>query len=998
MNNNSLFSTSSVAHGIGKFLSTLMTSTITRSGCLVGICFTALAFLSLQSRAIANNEIFPAIGAAQEKINWKDGYFLIDGKPTFITAGEMHYARIPRELWRDRLWRVKQMGFNTVQMYVFWNAHQPKEGQWDFTDNLDLDAWLSLIQEMGMYAIVRVGPYSCAEWEHGGFPAWLTIKKDMAVRDMDDQYNKFADAHLAKIEEIVAKHQIHKGGNVIMVQLENEHGLGWGTDPFPYLVHLYEKARANGLEVPLFFSGLHHGSDPSGEAVFKMGNSPWYSTEFWTGWIGRYGDMADVMLQEKVRGTWKIIAFGGAGYDYYVVHGGTNFGYSGDSLETTYDYSAPIGEAGQFHNLYAPARRAASFAQSFSSLLTASTNLPDFAESTTPGVRVISRGGPNGTAVFVDNFSQGSKRKDPAAQIAPTAGAYKEEAAPGKIDVTTRLKVKDLGEFPRDGSLLLHPHEIRTAIFNLPWTPAASFESICTNILLRHPFGNKEIWVCYGNPGEYGEITLRRKNPGNAPLKFSMTYPKDDTVQEIAIDSGDGKQVQLLVMNTSLADRTWLANEKLIVGASFIREDGSPLLPPEGGKITVYSATGQSESVTGKLDSNPLPALTNWEWRGASSERNENYPDSKWLESKDPQAMESYDSFQNRYGWYRTVLHAEAAGPVHLRFMGQEGSFYAFLNGEPADLKKLPLKVGDNHLAIFAKIGPRPKLYNFLGPVGTDAARGIWGPTTTDDKPIATVTDWKQFVANSKDDSLAQPDFNDQTWEAVSPVAANNEIKLENDIYWFRGSFEIPVAPKFAFATFPQLNESNSTKGRIFINGKPVIANKSHLNPMDISKFLRNGRNSVAIEVTGVRPARWIRLKMDVWAAREPTLWKFRGGLEDLHETAIVGRVTNWDAFIKKPWSKVGAPQFGLPTLWKTTFEYHAKSWETVGLSTDGLKSGHVWLNGHNLGECPQKVPLYMPECWLKDGANTLVVFDVGGAKPDQLKLMRYQALQIGSK
>ena len=111
------------------------------------------------------------------------------------------------------------MGFNCVQIYVFWNAHQPKEGLWDFSDNLDLEAFLSLIQEMGIYAIVRVGPYVCAEREHGGFPAWLTIKKGMILRDSDEQYHRYVNAHLAKVNEIVAKHQIYKGGNVLMAQL-----------------------------------------------------------------------------------------------------------------------------------------------------------------------------------------------------------------------------------------------------------------------------------------------------------------------------------------------------------------------------------------------------------------------------------------------------------------------------------------------------------------------------------------------------------------------------------------------------------------------------------------------------------------------------------------------------------------------------------------------------------------------------------------------------------
>ena len=125
------------------------------------------------------DEIFPPKAAAQDAIHWKDGYFVINGKPTFISSGSIHYARVPRELWRDRIWRLKMMGFNAVQSYIFWNASEPKEGQWDFSDNTDLDAWLSLLKDMDMYGLERVGPYSCAEWELGGYPAWLTVKPGM---------------------------------------------------------------------------------------------------------------------------------------------------------------------------------------------------------------------------------------------------------------------------------------------------------------------------------------------------------------------------------------------------------------------------------------------------------------------------------------------------------------------------------------------------------------------------------------------------------------------------------------------------------------------------------------------------------------------------------------------------------------------------------------------------------------------------------------------------
>jgi len=213
----------------------------------IACIFLSLFCLFCPRAAQANSEIFPPDPAAQNAINWKDGYFYINGKPTFLTSGEMHYARIPRELWRDRIWRSKQMGFNCMQMYVFWNATEGKENQWDFSDNLDLDAWLTMVQQAGMYAVVRVGPYSCAEWEHGGFPAWLTIKPGITLRDHDPVFESYVDNHLAQVEKIVAKHQINHGGNVLMAQLENEHKEGWGTeDKDPYLKHLVDQARANG--------------------------------------------------------------------------------------------------------------------------------------------------------------------------------------------------------------------------------------------------------------------------------------------------------------------------------------------------------------------------------------------------------------------------------------------------------------------------------------------------------------------------------------------------------------------------------------------------------------------------------------------------------------------------------------------------------------------------------------------------------------------------------
>ena len=158
-----------------------------------------------------------------------NGQFLLDGKPFRIISGEMHYARIPREYWRDRLRMAKAMGLNTVTTYVFWNAHEPRPGVYDFSGNLDVAEFVREAQQEGLYVILRPGPYSCAEWEFGGFPAWLLKDPTMVVRSRNPQFLAAARAWLLRLGREVAPLQIGNGGPIIAVQVENEYG-SYGDD------------------------------------------------------------------------------------------------------------------------------------------------------------------------------------------------------------------------------------------------------------------------------------------------------------------------------------------------------------------------------------------------------------------------------------------------------------------------------------------------------------------------------------------------------------------------------------------------------------------------------------------------------------------------------------------------------------------------------------------------------------------------------------------------
>ncbi len=946
----------------------------------------------------ATGEIFLPLPAAQSAEHWANGYFILNGQPAFINSGSIHYARVPRELWEDRIWRLKQMGFNCAQSYVFWNATEPREGQWNLTDNLDLDAWLSTLQKMGMYALVRPGPYACAEWEEGGYPAWLSIKPGMVQREMGPVL-PFSDPYMNKIEGIVAKHQLSRGGNVFLLQLENEHSRGWGTDvDDPYLKYLDDQARANGIEIPMFNSGLHHSQDPSGETPFPLAPSPWYSTEFWTGWIGKYGEMPPGTIAEKTRGSWKTIAFGGAGYNYYMAHGGTNFGYSGDTFETTYDYSAPIGEAGQLRGFYFFARRAADFAQSFAPLLTGSHNDPTLARSDLPALRVTSRTNPaGGSIVFVDHFL----RKDaPVAAIAPEAGAYHAPKADPNLVVETHLQIGAL-TLPHQGSLKVGSVEPRPVIVNLPWTANATFESVCTNVLFRRTIGSVDYWVCYGPAGDSGEVTLKRKDISALPAQLDFTYPADATVKELALDSGDGHQARLLVMNTETSNLAWFAQDRLYTGASFVLADGSVEFPLAGGQATVYAAGGKTQITEPAVAEPPLPALAAWSWRGAATERTGGAAGAGWLPSVGPQPMETYDGFQNRYGWYRTAWHRDTAGPVSLHFGGSSGTFVAYLNGQPASLDHLDARAGDNTLAILAKVSARPKT-TYHGPVGKRNARGLWGGVSEEKAAVPIPMAWKQWTHADRDanpDDIAKPGYDDSAWAPVDPATLTRKFQAARGNNWFRGTFT--AAPGQVISMFvspffgPPAKTAVPAVTLVYLNGQ-LLDDRV----VDASRILVPGKNTVMVEIqsrlgddTGV-------LQASLWPGSplNHATWYFHGGLDDLEETAIVGRVTNWPDFLSHaPWLPSGTAAPAQPAFWRSTFTYQPPAGirETLGLLTDGLKAGHVWLNGHNLGECPQKVPMYLPECWLKDGANDLVIFDLYGAKPEQVKFSRYEIFAV---
>ncbi len=185
-----------------------------------------LSFPASGQKALAAST---ASRTAQQRFEIGKQSFLHDGAPLVIRSGEMHFARIPREYWRQRLEMVRALGCNTVCAYLFWNQHEPQEGQFDFSGQTDVAAYVRLAQEVGLHVILRPGPYSCAEWEFGGFPWWLLKHEGLKLRTRDPLYLEAVKGYLAAVGRELAPLQITHGGPILMVQVENEYG-SYGND------------------------------------------------------------------------------------------------------------------------------------------------------------------------------------------------------------------------------------------------------------------------------------------------------------------------------------------------------------------------------------------------------------------------------------------------------------------------------------------------------------------------------------------------------------------------------------------------------------------------------------------------------------------------------------------------------------------------------------------------------------------------------------------------
>lgn len=308
----------------------------------------------------------------------KDEFYL-DKKPFKIISGSFHYFRTVPEYWQDRLEKLVNMGCNTVETYIPWNFHEANKGEFRFDGDRDIERFIRLAKELGLYMIIRPSPYICAEWEFGGLPAWLLRDRNMRLRCSYEPYLKAVKDYYSVLIPKLVPYQIDKGGNIILVQIENEYGY-YGNDT-AYLEFLRDTMREMGITVPfvtsdgpwseqVFKSGMVGEALPTGNfgsaAEWQFGqmkqfigeDKPLMCMEFWNGWFDAWGEEHHTTPSEKASAELEEILKRGS-VNFYMFEGGTNFGFmsgrNGGSKTgdvTSYDYDAPLTEDGQITAKY----------------------------------------------------------------------------------------------------------------------------------------------------------------------------------------------------------------------------------------------------------------------------------------------------------------------------------------------------------------------------------------------------------------------------------------------------------------------------------------------------------------------------------------------------------------------------------------------------------------------------------------------------------------------
>lgn len=718
-------------------------------GARVATVVTLIAVFVLASQL--SEQSVRAQQASTHTITWDSHSLMVDGRRVLLYSGEFDYFRLPSpDQWEDRLAKMKAAGLNAVSLYFDWQYHSSRPGSYDFTGIRDVDRLLGIADRLGLYVLARVGPYMNAETDAGGLPGWLLSKPlyprsqtwngKQAVPAYSPLFAQYAREWYDRILPIVARHQVTSGGSVLLLQIENEYSQVQGSQQ--YMQGLYDAARADGIQVPIFhndywfngdwsklvdlyafdsypygFSCCHqwwdihfHGVDTWEKHLrtdLKI-TTPLFASELQGGSIDGWGGVGYGKVARTLNGDWlnvldqSALAQGAAAINTYMFAGGTSWGYMSEpGVYTSYDYGAPIAESGALRPSYYAAHRLGLFLGAFGQSLAGADATPNRLSATNPQVETHARTDPVTGQSFLF-----LRRGD--------AGA----------PMTTRLRLRLSGRtvtVPRaKGTGVTVPgHGARLLLANAAIGPL-HLNYTTSDVLTQIQTSQGAYVVLYGPAGTSGETSLtlpagKSRVTHNLGVSVSrsaselrLNYRYTVEPRTILIETANGP-LRILVTTTPEASRYWLWNGMLIAGPDLVMPDGS--LRTGGRRLAVlYGAqAGTSLLIDGQITAAPdeymgaiqlgslagpvavrLPPLTTWKFQAEAPEIQPTFDDSTWTDATrttttNPNVPSSYGLLADDYGfhygfvWYRGRFTASGAeSGIRLR---ARQSYAVYLNG-----------------------------------------------------------------------------------------------------------------------------------------------------------------------------------------------------------------------------------------------------------------------------------------------------------------------------
>lgn len=974
---------------------------------IFAVMLAALAF----GAAPAKNDIIPVRFSHPGIIKYNHDGFIVHGKPVFIYSGSFHYFRCDPSEWMDRLEKIKAAGFNTIETYVPWNWTERKKGHPDFSS---LVKFLDDTQREGLYVIIRPGPYICAEWNIGGFPDWLE-GKHVGFRTDSRADTYWSNYWYDEVLPVIRRHLITHGGNIILMQIENEYNYYHVPDSVKanYVKALYRMAMKNKIDIPIitcWTKETRNNTDPIFSQIMDASNyypgwnitstlpgitamekqepeSPPMITELQGGWFSQYGDKTVRRVKEFGAGqitalTDFVIAHGVKALSYYMLYGGTNFGYWGSKDKTTsYDYTAPISEPGGLWAKYRAVKLIGDFIRLEGDHLIHSHEVENGAHSMTPGTDAILQS--DGKTGFLYVWNTTDKPVDARVQFSPPEGS----------SVTIRIA---LG--PRAAYLL--PVDLP-----LPGSGILYHTNVPISSITEH--NGKPLVVAYGTPGDKvsisasnGSFTHRIGNNDGLFEKNGMYFLLTTTARAsrarvfrtrsgaislvsdsyLTLDEGSkGNSISMELQTRPGQDSFSLAGSGPVASVYL---DGKPA------KTTFEKGTGltQFSFITSPFKT---PHIRIKNVRASANTSATANPHWKQLKAAGDSLapLETQGDYASGYTVYSGHFSTPKSGDLRVDYYFNDWHS-VFVDGKPVpgltgigrqDISQNPVQPGKHSIKIIYENQGWPN-FQYM-----EQRKGLKSVSLTTSGTSKALDTWKYSPAKRLTRRSVppevKPDYNDTKWAVTTVGHGRQQFAKPNQDWWFRTHLDLSeeAASHNPMITFKGVDNGAA----IFVNGKFAAFHQGSNSAftVDLARFARKGENVIVV---------YVRNQNGEGGISKPAV--FRWGIsvplniELRFHHSLSGKLSHWqtsgfnDAGWKtvNNWNAVHSPDgitwykgdFTVPSRhgWVIPWRLHFKS----------TGSAQIWINGRLLGRYSSRGPqtnFYLPDGWLHMHGKNIVTF-----------------------